>query len=121
MKSKKIKIIHILFTGFIITFISSIILLYLLIDKSISHTYLSASYDSSNLNAKQITKLLAYEWQSLNESELLEKLTNYNYSTKSKILIKNNKETNIVSFDQIKFIFENGKLTYINRIDIQKL
>jgi len=52
---------------------------------------------------------------------LLEKLTNYNYSTKSKILIKNNKETNIVSFDQIKFIFENGKLTYINRIDIQKL
>ena len=121
MKNKKIKIVHILFVGFIVTFFSSLIFLYLLIDRSISYTYLSVSYDGSKLNTKQITKLLAHEWQDLDENELLEKLKNYRKLTDSKILIKNNKEKNIISFDQVKFKFENGKLTYINRVDLQKL
>ncbi|WP_170948543.1 Imm58 family immunity protein [Bordetella genomosp. 5] len=85
---------------------------YLWIDRSITLTYVSASYDQDAAVRRQLKILLGVAWQGLPEKEVLQKLQVASEKLPAeKILLK--KEEDVIWFDQISFNFEDGKLVRV--------
>jgi Immunity protein 58 len=91
--------------------VACISLLYLLIDRSISFSYLDASYQTTQQSYSRVIGLLENEWRGMPEKEVLARLQAASDKQPEKILIK--KEGSTIWFDSMRFEFESGRLVKI--------
>jgi len=102
----------ILSLGFALALTGCVVFASLWINMSISYTYLNASFDRNNQNARLVRSLLEREWSEMTEQEVLKKLRVEAMHRKETepLIIKVDSEQNVIWLDDVRFEFEDGKL-----------
>ncbi|WP_176456848.1 Imm58 family immunity protein [Bordetella genomosp. 5] len=85
---------------------------YLWIDRSITLTYTSASFDLNAAVTRQLKVLLEVAWVGMPEDEVVQKLqaASERLPTKHSFI---KKEENVIWFNQVPFTFDDGKLVSV--------
>ncbi|WP_447894304.1 Imm58 family immunity protein [Vreelandella sp. GE22] len=91
-----------------------IVTLFFLIDVSISYTHLKSSYQSQNQHKDIFRELLKNEWIGQNRDEIVEKINNLAEISDHMIVIKEPKNNNSITVNEINLFFEKNTLTEIN-------
>ena len=86
-----------------------LIVTYFWIDRSITLTYTSLSYDTAQRSVDSLSALIATEWKGMSETQVQRKLERLAAQLPNDhIVVKKEGET--ISFDQVAFNFKDGKL-----------
>lgn len=87
---------------------------YLWIDRSVTLSYVKQSADASDASIHSLERLLGAAWRGMSESAVLEKLqAEAARHPNGGIVVK--KEDGVIWFDEIRFNFEQGRLTSVGR------
>lgn len=97
--------------GLLVSVVACVIFAYLLIDRSISLSYLEASQRSTQHGYTQLAALVEHEWFGLAESEVLRRLqAEAARHPHRMIVVKRDSSANVIWFDDVRFEFESGGL-----------
>ncbi len=96
----------------VVTLAACAALTYMLIDRSISMSYLDQSYVSENRSKIRLETLLSHEWRGAPEAEVLRKLEEAAArTTEPRPIVK--KEGATIWFDEVKFNIVQGRLASV--------
>lgn len=100
--------------GFLVSLTGCAVLAYLLIDRSITLSYVTQSVDTCNTSMRHMKILLESEWSGMSEDKIFQKLKLVAARHPAdQIVIK--KEEGVIWFDEIRFNFESNRLKKIGK------
>lgn len=85
------------------------VLAYLWIDRSISLSYMTQSYETERSSVENLQRLIVLEWKGIPESRLQEKLESAAAKMPDRSVVVKN-EGSVIWFDQVAFNIKNGRL-----------
>ena len=95
------------------SWVVSAVLIYFLIDRSITLSYIEQSADVGSTCTRELEGLLGSEWKGMPESMVFEKLQAEATRHPDKHIVVKKEEGATIWFDQIPFNFEQGRLRSI--------
>ncbi|WP_447956356.1 Imm58 family immunity protein [Vreelandella sp. EE7] len=101
---------------FILLFLMSLCLafaLLFLVDISISYSYLKSSYESQVQHKDIILELLENEWIGKEKEVIAKSINDINNYGDNTILVKESKELDLMTVNELTLFFENNKLIKI--------